>query len=182
MSTTQPPDLEKLRYPVGRFDPKGELPAGARAAAIESIAGTPDRLRKSIAGLTAEQLDTPYRDGGWTVRQVIHHVPDSHVHAYVRFKLALTEDAPTIKTYDEAAWAKLEDSRATPIESSLALLDSIHTRWDILLRAMKDTDFSRSLNHPELGNLDLSFMVRMYEWHGRHHAAHITGLRHRMGW
>jgi hypothetical protein len=180
--STQAPDLERLRYPVGRFDPKGELPANARGGALDSIAGTPDRFRKAIAGLTSEQLDTPYRDGGWTIRQVIHHVPDSHVNAYVRFKLALTEETPTIKTYDEAAWARLEDSRATPIESSLAMLESVHRRWDIVMRAMSDTDFGRRLNHPEWGNLDLNFMVRMYEWHGRHHAAHISALRHRMGW
>jgi hypothetical protein len=182
MASTLTPDLERLRYPIGRFDPKAELPAAARGSAIESIAGTPARFRKAIAGLTETQLDTPYREGGWTIRQLIHHVPDSHLNAYVRFKLALTEEVPTIKPYDEAAWATLADSRSTPIETSLALLESIHTRWDIIMRSMSDSDFQRRFNHPEWGNLDLTWMVRMYEWHGRHHAAHITSLRQRLGW
>jgi hypothetical protein len=182
MASTATPDLEKLRFPIGRFDPKGELAVGARPAALDSIAGTPARFRKAIAGLTDSQLDTPYREGGWTLRQVVHHVPDSHLNAYVRFKLALTEEIPTIKPYDEAAWALLADARTTPIETSLALLESVHTRWDIIMRSMSDADFGRRLNHPEWGNLDLHWMVRLYEWHGRHHAAHITSLRQRMGW
>lgn len=136
----------------------------------------------AIEGLNEQQLDTPYRVGGWTIRQVIHHVPDSHLNAYVRFKLALTEDAPAIKTYDEAAWATLPDAKTTPIETSLSLLEAIHVRWDIIMRSMSDSDFQRTINHPEWGNVDLNWMVRMYEWHGRHHSAHITSLRQRMGW
>lgn len=174
--------LDALRYPVGRFDPKGTIPAGERARFLDSIASTPARLRAAVAGLTDRQFDTPYREGGWTVRQLVHHVPDSHLNAYVRFKLALTEENPTIKTYDEAAWAELDDSRTTPVEVSLKLLEKLHDRWDRLLRSMDDADFERTLEHPEWGALELSFMVRLYEWHGRHHVAHVTRLRERMGW
>lgn len=182
MASTETPELEQLRFPVGRFDPKGSLTSHQRAQALDSIAGTPARMRAAIDGLSEEQLDTPYRDGGWTVRQVVHHVPDSHLNAYMRFKLTLTEETPLIKTYDEAAWATLQDSRDTPIEVSLTLLESLHERFDKLLRSMSDDDFERKLSHPEWGELDLSTMVRLYEWHGRHHAAHITALRQRMGW
>ena len=175
--------IEQLRFPIGRFDLKAPSPdASARAAAIASIAATPARLRAAIAGLTAAQLDTPYREGGWTVRQVVHHVPDSHMNAYVRFKLALTEDKPVIKTYREAEWAKLADVRDTPIETSLVLLVTLHERWVAVLRSMSDAEFGRTMHHPEWGDIDLGFMLRQYEWHGRHHAAHITELRMRMGW
>lgn len=182
MSSTATPELEQLRFPVGRFDPKGSFTSHQREQALDSIAGTPARMRAAVAGLTPDQLDTPYREGGWTVRQVVHHVPDSHVNAYVRFKLALTEDAPLIKTYEEAAWAELADSKDTPIEVSLTLLESLHSRWDRLLRSMSDDDFQRKLQHPEWGELDLNTMTRLYEWHGRHHPAHITALRARNGW
>jgi hypothetical protein len=139
-------------------------------------------MREAVAGLNDEQFDTPYREGGWTVRQVVHHVPDSHMNAYVRFKLALTEDTPLIKTYEEAAWAKLADARDTPIEVSLSLLDALHVRFDKVLRAMSDEDFQRKLQHPEWGDLDLATMASLYEWHGRHHVAHIAGLRERNSW
>jgi len=182
MSTNSTPGLEQLRFPIGRFDPDRELTAELRLAALDAIAATPARMRAAIEGLTPEQLDTPYRDGGWTVRQLVHHMPDSHVNAYVRFKLALTEDSPTIKTYDEAAWARLPDSTDTPIDVSLSFLEALHLRWDRLMRAMSPADFERTVQHPEWGNLDLNSMVRLYEWHGRHHAAHITSLRGRMGW
>ena len=176
------PDLETLRYPVGRFEPAGRIPSGERAAFLDSIAATPARFRAAVAGLSDAQLDTPYREGGWTVRQLIHHMPDSHVNAYVRFKLALTEDNPRIKAYEEAEWAKLEDSRTTPVETSLTLLDTLHQRWDRLLRSMPDEDFQRTLDHPEMGALSLDTMTRLYEWHGRHHVAHVVRLRERMGW
>jgi uncharacterized damage-inducible protein DinB len=182
MSSTATPDLEQLRFPVGRFDPKAGFTSYQRGEALDSIAGTPARMRAAVAGLNDEQLDTPYREGGWTVRQVVHHVPDSHMNAYVRFKLALTEETPMIKTYEEAAWAKLADSRETPIEVSLSLLDALHVRFDKVLRAMSDEDFQRKLQHPEWGDLELSTMVRLYEWHGRHHVAHITRLRDRNDW
>jgi len=153
-----------------------------RRAGIDAIAQTPERLNAAIAGLSREQLDTPYRPGGWTVRQVIHHLPDSHMNSYVRFKLALTEDEPTIKAYDEALWAKLGDSQETPIEVSLALLEALHKRWVTLLRGMGPGDFARRLVHPERGAMSLDDVLTTYSWHGQHHVAHITSLRHRMSW
>ena len=171
-----------LRFPVGKFSPPADVTPQDRSRFIEEIAATPTRLRAAVAGLSPAQLDTPYRDGGWTVRQVVHHVPDSHLNAYIRFKLALTEDEPTIKPYFEDRWATLEDSRTTPIEVSLALLEALHTRWVILLRSMKAADFARPLNHPEMGRLNLDRMLALYAWHGRHHVAHVTSLRERMGW
>lgn len=149
---------------------------------IDVIAAAPLRMREAVRGLSPVQLDTPYREGGWTVRQVVHHVPDSHINAYVRLKLALTEDAPTIKPYDEGAWAQLPDSRVTAVEVSLALLDSLHARWTDLLRAMSDSDFQRQLLHPDHGLMTLDWLVAMYAWHSRHHVAHITSLRERMNW
>lgn len=149
---------------------------------IDIIAAAPLRMREAVSGLSTAQLDTPYRDGGWSVRQVVHHVPDSHMNAYVRLKLALTEDAPTIKPYDEGAWARLPDSRVTPLEVSLALLDSLHARWSDLLRAMSDSDFQRQLLHPDHGLMTLDRLVAMYAWHSRHHVAHVTSLRERMQW
>ena len=174
--------LEQLKYPVGRFDVKGAMPAGGHAELIDSLATTPARLARAVQGLTAEQLDTPYREGGWTVRQVVHHVPDSHMNAYIRFKWGLTEEAPTIKTYHEDRWAELSDGRTGPIDVSLALLTALHTRWDMLLKSMADNHFARSINHPEYGPMQLTTLLRLYEWHGRHHVAHITKLRDRMGW
>ena len=149
---------------------------------IDVIAAAPLRMRDAVAGLSAAQFDTPYRDGGWTVRQVVHHVPDSHVNAYVRTKLALTETEPTIKPYDEAAWAELADSRVTPVEASLTLLESLHTRWCDVLRSMHERDFARTFRHPEHGLVTLDWLVEMYAWHSRHHVAHITSLRERMQW
>jgi len=174
--------LEDLRYPVGRFDPAAEVPHAQRAALIDSIAATPERVRAVMAGLSDEQLDTPYRDGGWTVRQVAHHIPDSHMNAYIRFRWALTEQNPTIKTYDEAAWARLEDARTAPIDVSLDLLDALHVRWVALLRTLTEADYRRELVHPEMGPITLGVLLRMYEWHGRHHAAHVANLAERMGW
>ncbi len=171
-----------LRYPTGRHRKVASLTPEEREAAIESIAATPVRMRAAILGLTPEQLDTPYRPEGWTVRQLLHHVPDSHLNAYVRFKLALTEDNPTIKTYNEARWAELEDSRSTPVEVSLALLEALHHRWVLLLRSLGPEDFARTLNHPDHGPMSLDSLLAMYSWHGRHHVAHITGLRQRMAW
>ena len=174
--------MEDLRYPVGRHQRPASLTPEQRRAAIEAIAATPARMRDAVRGLGDIQLDTPYRPDGWTVRQVVHHVPDSHLNAYTRVKLGLTEDTPTIKPYDEAAWATLEDSRTTPVETSLTMLDALHDRWVRVLRSMAPSDFERRINHPELGPMTLDQVVAMYEWHGRHHVAHITGLRSRMGW
>jgi hypothetical protein len=171
------------RYPVGKFErPARPHTGGERALFLRQIAATPARMREAVAGLDVAQLDTPYRDGGWTVRQVVHHVPDSHMNAYIRVKLALTEEEPTIKPYDEAAWAKLADARDTPIETSLMLLETLHERWSIILNSMTDAEFARTLNHPDIGVITLDWLVAMYAWHGRHHVAHITSLRERNGW
>ena len=174
--------MEDLRFPIGRFQRPASLSPQQRRDAIDSIAAAPARLRTAVSGLNASQLDTPYRAEGWTVRQVVHHVPDSHMNALTRFKLALTEDVPTIKPYDEAAWAKLEDVRSTPVETSLSLLDALHDRWVRILNAMSESDFSRQLRHPENGPMTLDQMLALYEWHGRHHVGHIISLRARSGW
>jgi uncharacterized damage-inducible protein DinB len=174
--------MEDLRYPVGRYQRPDSLSAEQRHDAIGAIAATPANMRNAVRSLTEAQLETPYRPGGWTVRQVVHHVPDSHLNAYTRFKLALTEDMPTVKPYDEAAWALLEDSRSTPIETSLVLLDAVHDRWVRVLDAMSAADFGRTLNHPENGVMNLDQLLAMYAWHGKHHVAHITRLRQREGW
>lgn len=170
------------RYPIGPFTPDTNPTGESRSQHIEQLTGLPAKLRTALRGLTPEQLDTPYREGGWTVRQVVHHVPDSHMNAYVRFKLALTENVPTIKPYEEAAWARLKDSEVTSVEVSLSLLEALHIRWVNLLRAMKQEDFSRKLNHPESGVQTLDRMLALYSWHGNHHVAHITTLRERMKW
>jgi uncharacterized damage-inducible protein DinB len=174
---------DDLRYPVGQFSFEDEPAGGGRRhGLIDEIADAPRRLREAVAGLSPAQLDTPYRPGGWTVRQVVHHVPDSHLNSYVRFKLALTEDEPAIRTYHEELWAELPDSRATPVEVSLALLDSLHERWVILLRSLGEEDFKRAFTHPDWGVVPLDKALAIYAWHGRHHVAHVTSLRGRMGW
>jgi hypothetical protein len=171
------------RYPVGKFQrPAAPLTTDERRVLIEQIAATPARMRAAVIGLSDAQLETPYRDGGWTVRQVAHHVPDSHMNAFIRVKLALTENEPTIKPYDEAAWARLSDVRDTPIETSLTLLETLHARWDAILRAMTEGDFARTLLHPDHGVVTLDWLIALYAWHGRHHVAHITSLRDRNGW
>jgi hypothetical protein len=171
-----------LSYPIGKYETKTLLTPAERAEAIAQIAETPRRMRDAVAGLTEGQLDTPYRPGGWTLRQLAHHVPDSHMNAYVRVKLALTENEPTVKPYEEALWAELPDSRETPVEVSLTLLEFLHLRWDILLRALQPSDFARSLRHPVNGPMTVDNVVHQYAWHGRHHVAHITSLRQREGW
>ncbi|MEO5511401.1 MAG: YfiT family bacillithiol transferase [Longimicrobiales bacterium] len=153
-----------------------------RAGLIDTIASLPRALRAAVHGLTDAQLDTPYRDGGWTVRQVVHHVPDSHANAYIRFRLALTEDEPTIRVYNEAKWAELPDARTLPVAPSLTLLEGLHARWVPLLREMSPQQYARMLVHPERGRLSLGSMLRLYDWHSRHHTAHITRLRERMRW
>ena len=180
---TTPATTADLRYPVGRFTvDAGAAPAG-RASAIAEIAALPARLREAVSGLTEAQLDTPYRPGGWTVRQLVHHVADSHVNAYVRLKLALTEDAPTIKPYEEARWAELPDTFAVPIDASLQLLDALHARWVALLRALPPEEFARTVRHPEHPQpMSVDHLTAMYAWHSRHHVAHVTALRAREGW
>jgi hypothetical protein len=174
-------DLDDLRYPVGKFHLKAVSTAAERSAQIETLRLLPEGLRAAVNGLNDAQLDTPYRDGGWTVRQVIHHFADSHANSYVRFKLALTEDCPTIKPYDEAAWARLPDSRM-PIAPSLDFVTGLHARLVALLQSMSDGDFQRGFNHPERGRMTLGANLALYDWHSRHHVAHITRLRERMGW
>lgn len=175
--------MDDLRYPVGAFAaPPGALSAAQRGGYIDVIEGAPAALRAAVRGLGPDQLDTPYRPGGWTVRQVCHHVPDSHLNAYVRFCLALTEDEPTIKTYAEDRWAELKPSRTAPVEMALDLLDLLHRRMVLVLREITPSEWSRRLRHPDRGLVDLDWMLAMYEWHSRHHVGHIRALRQRMGW
>ena len=174
--------MEELRYPIGKFSVEGEITAARRAGWIEEIAATPSQLRAALSGLSEEQLATPYRPGGWTLRQLAHHVPDSHMNSYVRFRLALTEDEPTIKPYQEDKWAELSDARSAPVEVSLALLETLHSRWVLLLRAIADAEWKRTFRHPEMGLMTLEKNLALYAWHGRHHVAHATALRKRKGW
>ena len=178
--------MSDLRYPVGKFEwtqPESEQQSAKdRVRYIEVLAKLPAQMRAAVQGLSPEQLDTPYRQGGWTVRQVIHHVPDSHMNSYMRFRLALTEDEPSVKGYAEDKWAELYDARTAPVDASLQLLENLHSRWVVLLKAMSGAEFSRTFRHPELGLVRLDTNMALYAWHGRHHAAHITGLRERNGW
>ena len=172
-----------LRYPIGRFSWPDTVNEQQRARWIDEIERAPLELRAAVSGLSPAQLDTPYRPGGWTARQVAHHVPDSHLNAYCRFKLALTEDEPTIKPYDEARWAELGDTRTVPLDVSLDLLDALHERWIALIRSMSAADMQRTFRHPEQNRvLRLDQVLALYAWHGRHHTAHITSLRDREGW
>src|SRR5690349_3139032 len=179
MSTTA--TVQDLSYPIGKLAYAGPMTMQQRAAAIDTIERVPGKMREALHGLTPQQLDTPYRPGGWTVHEVAHHVPDSHLNAYIRTKLALTEDEPTIKPYDEKRWAELADTRLTPIETSLVLLEAVHERWNHLLRAMSEADFARTFRHPEHGVRTVDWMTALYAWHGPHHVAHITSLRKRRG-
>jgi hypothetical protein len=169
------------RYPIGKFEMPKEITPDRRRQAIDEIAATPAKMRAAVKGLNDIQLDTPYREGGWTVRQVVHHVPDSHMNAYIRLRLALTEDNPTIKPYDESLWAHLADAKL-PIEVSQTLLDAVHVRWDCVWRSLQPADFTRPLTHPEHGRRNVDWLLFTYEWHGKHHTAHITELRQREGW
>ena len=176
--------MQDPRYPIGKAQiGEGPLAEAQRAELIEQVARAPAELRAAVSGLTDAQLDTPYRDGGWTVRQLAHHVPDSHMNAYVRFRLALTEDEPTIKPYLEARWAELPDACALPVDPSLQLLEALHERWVTLLRAMTPDQFGRGFVHPEHGRrMTLDQTLQLYAWHGRHHVAHVRTLRERKGW
>lgn len=174
--------MDDPRYPIGKFQKVASLTAEQRATCIDQVAAAPAQFRRAVTGLTPAQLETPYRDGGWTVRQVAHHLPDSHMNAYLRFKFGLTEDAPAIKTYEEKDWAKTPEVATTPVDVSLALLDALHLRWVPLLRAMTPQQFARTITHPEWGTPSLDAMLALYAWHGRHHTAHVTTLRERMRW
>ncbi len=174
---------DDLRYPIGPFAYSGPQAPERRLDCIARIAAAPANLRKAVAGLTDAQLDTPYRDGGWTVRQVAHHLPDSHLNAYTRFRLTLTEPTPTIKPYFEHLWAELPDARSAPVDLSLALLEALHRRWVPLLRSLGAADWELEFVHPEHGRKwSLDEALAMYAWHGEHHTAHVTRLRDRMGW
>jgi uncharacterized damage-inducible protein DinB len=173
---------ENLQYPIGKYKKPEHIDAGQRERFIQEIAAVPKELRKSVEGLDDAQLNTPYREGGWTVRQVVHHLPDSHMNAYVRLKLALTKSEPLVKTYEEASWAELPDVKAVPIEVSLVLLDALHTRWIACLRGLAGDVFEKKFRHPALGLMSINEQLALYAWHGKHHIAHITSLRQRMGW
>jgi hypothetical protein len=170
------------RYPIGKFHYEGSPSADQRRTFIDQIEHTPAAIRAAVQGLSPDQLDTAYREAGWSVRQVVHHVPESHMNAYIRFKLALTEEEPTIKPYAEDLWARLSDVQSTPVEISLALLENLHVRWVILLRGLREEDWKRNFKHPELGLVSLEKNLALYAWHGKHHTAHITELRKRMKW
>jgi len=174
--------MEDLSYPIGKLKLEIQLSDEKRNQLINDISTAPAALREAVKGLTKEQLDTPYRPGGWTVRQVVHHLPDSHLNAYVRFRLALTENEPTIKPYEQHLWAELADAKTADVEMSLKLFESLHQRWVLLLRSMKPEDFKRKFNHPENGIQPLEKTLQVYAHHGKHHVAHITSLRKRMGW
>ena len=170
------------RYPIGKFDQNINVTKEMRGEFINTIEALPSQLRKEVENLSEQQLDTPYREGGWTIRQVVHHIPDSHINSYVRFKLALTEDNPEIKTYEEHLWAELQDTFNTPIEVSLNLLESLHKRWAILLNSLSVEQFEKTFQHPDWGNITLSKTLALYAWHCKHHLAHITKLKKKMGW
>jgi hypothetical protein len=171
-----------LSYPIGKFDFQQTVAPARYPALIAELAAAPMLYRDAVRGLDDSQLDTPYRPEGWTVRQTVHHVADSHMNSYIRWRLALTENEPAIKPYNQRAWAELSDARTAPVELSLRLIESLHARWVLLLEALNNADFARSFRHPELGLVRLDTNLALYAWHGRHHAAHITGLRQRNGW
>jgi len=171
-----------LRYPIGKFQRPDDISGPQRDEFVSVIAKAPAELETAVRGLSSDQMNTPYRPSGWTVRQVVHHLADSHMNAYIRFRLALTEDVPTIKPYDEARWAELADAKTAPIEYSLALVESLHSRWLLLLESLKSEDWKRAFRHPELGLMRLDQNLALYAWHGRHHTAQLTSLRKREGW
>ena len=181
MPTSSSPEPD-LRFPIGKLERKPQLSPEERNAAVDDLQALPLLLRKAVDGLSDAQLDTPYRPDGWTVRQLVHHVADSHMNAYTRFRLALTEQNPTIKPYDEAKWAELEDARTMPVDVSLSLIDTLHQRLVALLRHTPADAFQRTLNHPDNGPMTLDALLTVYSWHSRHHTAHVTALRDRMHW
>jgi uncharacterized damage-inducible protein DinB len=174
--------MDTIKYPIGKFTYDKDVTPDKRAACIRDIAELPDRLRAAVAGLSAQQLGTCYREGGWTIRQVVHHLADSHMNAFIRFKLALTETSPAIKAYDQNAWAATADGLTADPRLSLAVVEGLHGRWTALLTSMSASDFGLTFLHPERGPMSLDHTLQMYAWHGRHHVAHVVGLRERMGW
>lgn len=170
------------RYPIGKFQALPSIGEAQRKELIQQIVDAPSNLRSAVQGMSDHQLDTPYREGGWTIRQVAHHMPDSHLNAYIRTKLALTENEPTIKPYEEQLWAELIDGRTMPVEPSLQMLESLHKRWVLLLQSLTALDFARTFRHPQSGLRNVDWLVQLYAWHGRHHVAHITTLKKKMNW
>jgi len=182
VSTTAQSQEIDPRYPIGRFKRQEAISAEDRTNAIAALAGMPGLLKTALQGLDRDQQDTPYREGGWTVRQAVHHIADSHMNAFMRLRLALTEDWPTIKPYDEKAWAMLRDSTGAPVGWSLDLLESLHARWVMVLGSLTEEQWGRGLNHPENGPMTIDFKTQLYAWHSKHHVAHITRLREQKGW
>ena len=175
--------MTDLRYPIGKFSFEAPSTERQRKSWVREIAETPALLRQAVEGLDAEQLEAPYREGGWTVRQVVHHIPDSHLNSYIRFRWALTESSPIIKAYDEASWATLPDAKGADTDLSLDLLESLHARWVVFLKSLNHDDYKRVFVHPESGKeISLERNLALYAWHGKHHIAHITSLRKRRGW
>jgi len=174
--------MDNLSYPIGKFKFDPDITVVKREEWTRKIESLPGQLKDSIEGLDEEQLDTPYRPGGWTVRQLIHHLADSHMHAYIRMRLALTEENPSVKTYDQDAWAALADAKSAPVEPSLSVIDGLHARWGQLLHSLASSDFKRTVQHPEMGQVELDLILQIYAWHGDHHVAHILALRRRQAW
>lgn len=175
--------MEHLQYPIGRFNAPTEYTAELRAQHISTLRDFPQQIRAAVAGLSDAQLNTPYREGGWTIRQVVHHCSDSHMNGIIRLKLALTENSPTIKPYDEAAWAQLADSTTLPVEPALSVIEGVHMRWAAVLESLAPADFGRTFVHPQYGHVyTIDEQTALYAWHSRHHLAHITSLKARMGW
>ena len=173
---------EDLRYPIGKWRPQPSIDAATRASLIDQIASAPAALAAAVKGLNDAQLDTPYRDGGWTPRQIVHHIADSHMNGYTRCKLGFTEDNPTIKPYDEGRWARTADGQTAPVDVSLPIIDGVHRRWVHFLRSLDETAFARTVQHPERGSMSINDLLQLYAWHGQHHTAHITQLRQRQSW
>jgi hypothetical protein len=182
MTTTITTTTPDLRFPIGKYEYKPGYSAEQRAKFIAEIEAAPAQLRAAVSGLTETQIDTPYRPDGWTVRQVVHHVPESHMNAFIRYKWALTENNPTIKAYEEDDWAKTPEVAALPIEVSLRLLEALHARWVPLLKALQPEQYQTPYTHPVNGPMNLERMLGLYAWHGKHHVAHIVELRKRNGW
>ena len=175
-------DIEKLKYPIGRYQAEENIDKAAINNFIKEIELLPERLAEAVKGLTLNQLQTPYRPDGWSVQQVVHHIADSHLNAYIRFKLALTEDKPIIKPYDENLWAELPDTKLVDINVSLTLIDSLHKRWTTLLKQLSKKELDKEYLHPESGMKNVRETISLYAWHSNHHLAHITSLKKRMNW
>lgn len=174
--------MDNIRYPIGKFKPVDDITEAIITALIDQIEKQSDMAREAVEGLTEAHIETPYREGGWTIRQVIHHIADAHINAYVRFKLALTEDKPTVKLWDEVTWSECEDSKKAPVNLSLFVIEGVHKRWAMLLRTLDMNDFKRELIHPDNGNMALSTILQFYAWHGNHHISQIRLFRDRMNY